>query len=153
MAVVGSRAGIAAVVVTWNPAPAALRRLVEVMGEEVERTALVDNGSGRSFDPLFAELERSGCRVERLAANRGIGAAQNIGLAGARADGCEWVLFLDQDSTPPPGLATRLRTTWQRLAASGKLVAAVGPVLVDARTGVPRHFLRIRGPRLRHITN
>lgn len=68
---------------------------------------VVDDGSGTSFDPLFARLP-AGVRVLRQTENRRQGAARNVGLAAARG---QWIKFLDADDQLDAGhLAGLLRT-------------------------------------------
>ncbi|HHC71306.1 MAG TPA: glycosyltransferase family 2 protein [Thiotrichales bacterium] len=135
---------LAVVIVTHHPDPGLLRTTVTGLVESVGRLVVVDNGSGAVLDSLFESLRGSGAQVVRLGRNRGIGAAQNVGMAEV-AD-YPYTLFLDQDSHPDPGVVIRLREAMATLEAAGERVAAVGPVLVDTDTGLERHFLRIRGP-------
>lgn len=65
--------------------------------------------------------------------NQGIAAAQNRGIEAARAGGHELVLLSDDDSLPPPDLVARLQATLDAAAAAGRRVAAVGPLVGDAR--------------------
>jgi rhamnosyltransferase len=100
-------ARVCAVVVTYHPDPA---RLAEVLGHieaQVDHTVVIDN----------------------TRFNRGLAAAQNDGIALARAGGATHVLLLDQDSVPQPGMTGRLLAALRRLQARGVRVACVGPRL------------------------
>jgi rhamnosyltransferase len=65
--------------------------------------------------------------LRRLDTNKGIGAAQNQGVALARGMGCRYVLFLDQDSVPQADMVKSLSHTLERLRSEGHKVACVGP--------------------------
>jgi rhamnosyltransferase len=71
--------------------------------------------------------------VIALGANRGIGAAQNAGVAAAIAQGAQLVLLSDDDSVAPADLVARLATAFRALRADGERLAAVGPLVRDAR--------------------
>ncbi|HEY7600687.1 MAG TPA: glycosyltransferase, partial [Candidatus Limnocylindrales bacterium] len=98
---------VCAVVVTWHPDAARFALLLQQLETEVERIVVVDN----------------------TAFNRGLAAAQNRGIALARAGGATHVLLLDQDSVPLPGMTRRLLRELQDLEARGVKVACVGPRL------------------------
>jgi rhamnosyltransferase len=117
---------VCAVIVTYRPDNARLSAILSALGGTVEAIVVVDNASagldeGRlrdAYPPLI---------VKRLESNKGIAAAQNEGVALARRMKCRYVLFLDQDSLPQPGLVSSLRAALERLQASGYQVGGVGP--------------------------
>lgn len=55
---------------------------------------VIDDGSGPTFDPVYATLNDMPARIVRESQNRRQGAARNIGLAQARG---RWIKFLDAD--------------------------------------------------------
>ena len=136
---VNAHAGdVTAVVVTFHPEAERTVALLEAVRPQVGHVVVVDNGSP---EPLLAELrvatERLGCTLVDLGANRGIAAAQNVGIAQARRHGARFVLLSDQDSLPAPDMVHRLLEGMQaahaRAATGGRPPAAVGPVTVDER--------------------
>lgn len=149
----GATPRIVAVVVTYQPDPAACAELLKALTPQVARVIIVDNGSRQELlDPLRELVTALGPTVELrpLPSNRGIGAAQNVGIAVARADGADLVLLSDQDSVPAPDMVQRLVVGLQRASGDpGHPVAAVGPVTVDERAdGATLLFAATRwGPR------
>ena len=109
-----------AVVVTYNSA-AALSGLVasDATLNAFSRILVVDNGS---TDSTCAIADAAGLDVERLAENRGFGAAANVGIA---ATGGELVALLN------PDIEVRDRADLERLAQhfADAQVALVAPAL------------------------
>lgn len=139
-----AESGVWAIVVTYQPDIATLRAALMACAEQVARVLVVDNGSELSILALLRELaHQTGCSLNELGSNLGIAAAQNRGIAQARARGATHVLLLDQDSVPSSGMVERLRSALTTLADDGISVAAVGPRLVDRRTGTSTPFIRI----------
>jgi len=136
---------VAAVIVSYYPDVDHLRQQLQALSHQVGNTIIVNNGPtlnlpiGDSAIPFI--LIESGSNIGiATAINRGIDAA---GQAGAR-----YVLLLDQDSLPSDGMVSRLFAAYMRLRAQGRSVAAIGPVIIDQKTGritpfacdVPTHF-------------
>lgn len=69
-------------------------------------------------------------RYHRAAENRGLFGAYSAGLALARAEGCEWLLTLDQDTALP---ADFFAAVWPGLAASSQdqRIAVIVPHLAE----------------------
>lgn len=136
-----------AIVVTYQPRKTELNALLAALRPQMARVCVVDNGStkdpARTIDPQF--LADSWCELVRLPTNRGVAAAQNIGIARARAAGAAFVVLFDQDSEPAPDMVGRLLAVALRQRAAGVAVAGVGPRYVDARQDNPPPFIRIRG--------
>lgn len=125
---------VAAVVVAWRPDAARLLALVQTLAAQVNDVLVVDN----SDDPAFARVIRDAADAARaqwipVGRNAGIGAAQNLGVARARAIGARFVLLSDDDSSPPAGLVTALLAGFARTRTTCAKVAAVGPFVHDAR--------------------
>lgn len=126
--------GITAVVVTFNPDTALLAELLRRTRPQVEHVELIDNGSA---EPTLAAI-RALCTdphvtLTPLGENRGIGGAQNAGIAIARQRGASHVLLLDHDSLPEAQMVARLRAAIDNAPASQQPVGAVGPRFVDER--------------------
>jgi len=123
------------VVVTYHPEPEATEALLRALAPQVGWVVVVDNGSpAPTVDRLRALADELGARLDPLGTNRGIAAAQNVGVAHARRTGARFVLLSDQDSLPAADMVERLLAGFLRAAADGP-VAAVGPVTVDERNG------------------
>ena len=79
------------------------------------------------WDPRTLCADYPALIVKQLHANAGIAAAQNQGIALARARNASHVLFLDQDSMPQAGMVLALKDTLDRQRQDGQRVACVGP--------------------------
>ncbi len=133
-----------AVVVSHQPDVATVRAALGACVAQVERVLVVDNGSGAAVLGALREgVRQAGAEVLELGDNLGIAAAQNRGIAAARAGGATHVLLLDQDSVPAPDMVARLLDALDALRARDVPVAAVGPRLVDRRSGASTPFVRI----------
>ncbi|MGQ9368789.1 glycosyltransferase [Azospirillum sp. ST 5-10] len=106
----GPSPGVAAVIVTHHPDDT-LAAVLDAALAQTERVVVVDNGSPAvALAAVEAAAARHADRVEviRNPGNRGLAAAQNQGLARAVARGARWLLLLDQDSVPQPGMVAAL---------------------------------------------
>lgn len=117
-------AGVTAIVVTFRPDIARLADALASAVEQVERVFVVDNGKGVALPEPLANDPR--IETLPLGDNRGIAAAQNVGIKAALAKGAQFVLLLDQDSVPTCGMVRSLVQLHQRLVHEGHRVAAVG---------------------------
>jgi rhamnosyltransferase len=136
------------VIVTFNPELATLRQMVEALQAQVDEIVFVDNASAANATGQIARLaHENGCRFEALTENLGIGAAQNRGFAAVTSQardslaGERYVLFLDHDSLPDSGMVDLLLAADLRLRSNGIRVGAVGPAIVDNRTGTTGRFV------------
>lgn len=145
---------VVAVIVTYRPEISATRALLRALAPQVDDLVVVDNGSlPESIDALRETTEELGAPLLDLGSNRGIGAAQNAGIAWARAQGATFVLLSDQDSVPASDMVAQLVAGFARAVAAGVPVAAVGPVTVDERNdgAVLLFSAQHWGPRRAHI--
>jgi rhamnosyltransferase len=119
-----SGAGVAAIVVTFRPDIARLADALASVVEQVERVIVVDNGEGVTLPGRLADDPR--IDTTALGENRGIAAAQNVGIEAALAGGAQFVLLLDQDSVPAPDMVRWLLDARDQAAADPRPLAAVG---------------------------
>lgn len=125
---------VAAVVVTYNPAPGIVRN-ISVVSTQVSRVVIVDNGSAVEAEPYLHELEADHrCTIIRNGQNLGIAAALNLGLKYALEVGCDWTCTLDQDSTVCDGFISEMLRTFQH-APYPERVALITPSYVDRESG------------------
>jgi rhamnosyltransferase len=114
-----------AVIVTFQPDTHALLKGIGALSAQVDGIVVVDNASAElEFERIFESYPSLVLR--KFGTNRGIGAAQNEGIAAARAGGFRHVLLLDQDSVPQAGMVDSLRRALERLVEAGRRVACVG---------------------------
>ena len=121
---------VAAVLVTYHPDQATLRAALQALHGQVAQVWVVDNTAAPDACPWLPALVGTAAVPAQLLSQRqnlGIGAAHNIGIQAARAQGARWVLLLDQDSCLEPGAVARLREAALALQQRGERVAAVGP--------------------------
>lgn len=123
---------IHAVIVTYRPDTAKLAEIIAALDGTVDSVILVDNGSA-GWDPEALRIACPALIVQQLQTNEGIAAAQNEGIALARARNASYVLLLDQDSVPQAGMVAALHEVIEKLRRQGHRVACVGP-----RTRFPR---------------
>ncbi len=141
-------ASVCAVIVTYNPDISRLRAIIQALSDTVCRIAIVDNASA-DFNVESLLTAFPALTLRRLPENRGIGAAQNEGVAIARATGARYLLFLDQDSVPESGMVRALVSAFDRLTAAGERVGCVGPRVRLPGRDAPSVFNRIGWLRLR----
>ena len=138
------RSGVVAVVVTYQPALEVLEQLLDALVPQVTSVVVVDNGSHSDLAAWNSERDTRAVELLRLGENRGIAAAQNVGIHWARNRGAGFVLLMDQDSIPAPDMVEKLISTISEHA----LPAAAGPRYLDERQDNPPPFIRVRGLRL-----
>lgn len=117
---------------------AALARLDVEPGDEL---IIADNTRRGMSDAVLP----AGARVVRAAAERSSYHARN---AGARAAGCEWILFMDADCTPAPGLIRSYFTpppAGRCGAVAGTVVGSFAQDALIARYARSRAFLNMAG--------
>lgn len=119
----------AVVVIFYNPSDIQ-KRVFKKLSERMMVVA-VDN----SATALTTE-EIGGCIYTPLYGNKGIAAAQNIGIKKSIEKGAEILVFFDQDSDVTSQLIKDLVLSFEKKRAVDKMVAAIGPTLVDKRTNV-----------------
>ena len=136
---------VCAVVVIYHPEHAILRELLAAVAPQVSATIIVDNGSDPSDAALAEILRQPAVTVLRNDGNVGLARALNQGIDRARQQDATHVLLLDQDSTPAPDMVSTLLVALARLEAE-RPVGAVGPTLIDPRTGKRAPFVRFGFP-------
>jgi rhamnosyltransferase len=145
---------LAAIILTYHPDLALLRRAVMSLCPQVERILIVDNGTGWDCDALlgaFSGTDRDRIEFVWLDANIGVGAGHNRGIRWARARGFTHVLILDQDSIPRSDMVRQQVAALDRLYAQGIPVAAVAARFVDRYSGRIGPFVRIGSWRLAQV--
>lgn len=135
---------IVAIVVTYQPKLDALERLLDRLVPQVTSVVVVHNGSRADLAAWNRERVTNSVELLLLGENRGIAAAQNIGIQLARDRGAGFVLLMDQDSLPAPDMVEKLLSA----LSEHPLAAAAGPRYLDVRQNNPPPFIRVHGLRL-----
>jgi rhamnosyltransferase len=136
-------ATLATVTVTFNPEIPLLEAQLRALPPACNKI-IVDNAS----TPEVAEKVKR--LVEQIPNARLLYNDDNIGLAAAVNRGVRavselqpqlgFVLLLDQDSQPEPGCIDNLVAAFRTLEQRGEKVGCVGPLLLDAQTGLTHGF-------------
>jgi rhamnosyltransferase len=124
---------VAAVIVTFRPDLDRLKQLLAAVEKQVQFSVVVDNGSPTENVMRIRQCLADSQHLIALGENKGIAAAQNVGLAYARDHRADYVLLLDQDSAPADGMVEQLLSYFSALSNAGRKVAAIGPRLADER--------------------
>lgn len=138
-----------ATIVSYEPECDGLARLVDTLSSRGIDVLIVDNSeseAGRVLAHAVAQAFAAGYVGNPF--NIGVAAAQNIGLSSARKRGFTHVLLLDQDSAVQLKTVDQLVAAFVSLQDAGQEVAAVGPSLVDPRSGYRAPFPRLRYVRM-----
>jgi rhamnosyltransferase len=142
---------ILAVAVTYNPDLELLARVLTSVASQVQGVAVVDNGSANA-----GEIQRiaSGFQAQLIGnhQNLGIAAAQNQGLALARAGSFTHILLLDQDTVLAPGMVADLAGNLRILEAGPADVAAIGPAYYELNSQQQTRAYQANGLRLSRIS-
>ncbi len=143
---------VASITVAFNPNPERLAEQVRALQGEVGDIVIVDNGSERAVSHL-PQLAGLPIRVLALADNTGVAHGFNAGVAAARERGAEFVLLLDDDSIPTPGMVAGLLAACHERSRGGgePPVAAVGPRVQDTRDLLDYPFIRLGWTHNRHV--
>lgn len=148
-------ASVGAVIVTFNPEAERFRALIAAARPQVGRIMIVDNGSTPAHLEWIRQLVVADqVTLIELGENRGIAAAQNVGIAQIRALGMAYVMLFDHDSIPGEDMVETLLAALQKKQRAGIKVAAVGPRYYDERQNNPTPFIEVKGMRvIRHACN
>jgi rhamnosyltransferase len=140
---------ILAVVVTYQPDIDLIAKVLHAVAPQVDRIAIVDNGS-ENVEELLT-LVGGGVDLRRNVENLGIAAAQNQGVDLARSGGFSHVLLLDQDTILGPAVVADLSRQLEALRVSGQQVAAIGPAYHEINSQRHTRAYRASGLRIQRI--
>lgn len=125
---------IGMIVVLYNPNFVSLRKSLAVLRRSADVLCLVDNSNIDSSGELCDYPE---VLYIPLLENRGIAAAQNVGLRALKDTCVEYVVFSDQDSLASPNTVALLQKTYVLLCDKGIKVGGVGTRPFNVETGKP----------------
>lgn len=126
---------ICAIIVTYQPQPALLARVLAALAPQVQQVLVLDNASATPPTPAALGEPTVGVRWHRCRRNRGLAWTQNLGARWAWRNGFDAILTMDQDSVPASDMVARLAVVLG--TAQGERLAAVAPRPCDALTGRP----------------
>lgn len=139
------RLGVVGVVVTYQPELEILEQLLDALILQVDAIVVVDNGSHSDLAAWTKGRGTHAVELLLLGENRGIAAAQNLGIQWARNREAGFVLLMDQDSVPASDMVEIL----MHAILKQESPAAVGPRYLDDRQNNPPPFIRVQGLRLK----
>jgi len=121
-----------------SPSILSLVKAAAVMPEDFRMSLLVwDNSPGEQSNVSLPK----GARYHAAPHNPGLAAAYNAALALAEAEGYEWLLTLDQDTTLPEDFLTRMGDTAADYDSADEVAALLPHVMSDDRIISPFRFL------------
>jgi len=130
---------VIAIVVAYFPEPQRFAALLDQFLAQTDAVLVVDNtpASVEDAERVVMAMPEYGerLRLVRCGDNIGIGAALNIGIEVATAEGYELVLLSDQDSLPAEDMVKQLLRTFDDLSAHRFDVGCVSPAYMDEVTG------------------
>lgn len=139
------------VVVTYYPDLQRLQRLILELVCQVDSVLIVDNTPGEAdgIKHLISDLQAVHAKVEseRFGFNRGIAAAQNVGIRKAMVEGFGYVLLSDQDSLPLPGMVAQLHAVAVEIESREGRVGCICPAYIDGVTNAANYFQVQKGGR------
>jgi rhamnosyltransferase len=136
-----------AVAVTYNPEIVLLAQVLGSVSPQVQGLVVVDNGSANAKD-IGRIVTQAGGQVIANERNIGIAAAQNQGVACARADGFTHILLLDQDTVLASGMVADLTENLNTLEQEQGGIAAIGPAYYELNSQRQTRAYRADGLRL-----
>lgn len=145
---------VVAVVVTFHPDVAHLRRQFDALLPQVDRIVVVDNGSSEHRLAVVREWSASMASqlsLIELGRNQGIASAQNRGIEVALAAGASHVLLMDQDSVPAGDMVQWLLSALASCPPAAA-PAAAGPRIYDPCTRTSLDYLRKSGTRYKRMS-
>ncbi|MDE6842895.1 MAG: glycosyltransferase family 2 protein [Muribaculaceae bacterium] len=126
---------IGAVMVLYRPDIEQTLKAAESIAAQVDELCIVDNTPGVAQGDVFAGIPS--VTYIHLGDNRGLAAAQNVGINYLQSRKTDYILFSDQDSQPPSDMVSRLLKAYRDLEDAGVKVATVGPMPRQRTTGKP----------------
>lgn len=132
---------VVAIVVTYQPNLHELIAVLQSTATQVDEVVVVDNTPTPNSSLLDCCPGLSNLHLVTLGDNLGIAHANNIGIEWAYERKADYLLLLDQDSKPSPGMVDLLMRNLATENINKLKVAAVGPAFDDPRTGVRSYFV------------
>lgn len=117
------------ILVTYNPDIESLEKTIRKLSEQTDLIIICNNSN---FDLTYHD--KKNIKVFNFKENIGIAKAQSIGMKWAFKNGADFVLQMDQDSTPDQGMVSILYQTYIKLMKLNYNVGLVGPQDYDRFT-------------------
>lgn len=121
------------VLVTFFPDRDLLKKSLLSLVHQVRRVILISN-----HDDDFSDFGLDLIHIN-LKENKGIAAAQNLGIKKALSDEADFILTSDQDTVFPQNYVKEILQAYQNLINHGAIIGAVSPVFRDAQHANKMH--------------
>ena len=125
---------VIAIVVLYNDNTEEAASNIAMIARQVDKVCLVDN-SAEACDERFSAISNAVYLPQY--SNKGIAAAQNIGLKYALEQHADYIFFADPDSRIPDQAVSTLYNTYCRLKDKGYNLGGVGSTAYNRETGSP----------------
>lgn len=126
---------IGGIMVLYRPDWDTTGKAIATLAAQVDELCIVDNTPDTDNTPNLPASEN--ITYIPLKENRGIAAAQNIGVRHFLDKDFDFVLFSDQDSEAPAGIVSELLNGHKILEEQGIKIATVGTRAINKQTGKP----------------
>lgn len=126
---------VGAIMVLFKPDWEVTVKAINALAPQVDELCVVDNtpaADNSSYCSGFPNIH-----YIPLGENRGIAAAQNVGIQHFIDLGYDFVVFSDQDSTSPENTVSELLKVHNILSENGVKIATVGTRAINKQTGKP----------------
>ncbi|MFT6408407.1 MAG: rhamnosyltransferase [Arenicella sp.] len=138
---------VLAIVVTYNPDCGPLSDALSELIKQGCKVVVVDNGSNNlseienAASAISSDSPADSLLVMPQPYNVGLGAAHNVGIQHAKAEGYNYVLIMDQDSLPLEHMLENLVSAHKAKSSNSK-VSAVGVSYLNSDNGSESFFVR-----------
>lgn len=135
---------VCAVIVTYNIGTDFTTNLASTL-QQVEHCVIVDNSDDATSWPLLEALKQKYDAQLTIikSPQNSLAVAQNIGINHVLKFHYAWVLLLDDDSSPEPGMIKAFATIYPTLP-NPKTIGILAPNIHDARVSAPHRFMRLK---------
>ncbi|WP_255485516.1 glycosyltransferase family 2 protein [Cronobacter sp. JZ38] len=124
---------IYSIITTYNPEIKHLNILLEAISKQ-STMLVICNNSEQKLDPDILNCTKN-VKIINFGKNLGIAEAQSIGMKWAFENGADFILQMDQDSTPHDDMVAQLLRCYEELTEAGYKVGLVGAQDYDRFTG------------------
>ena len=138
------------IIVTYNPEPNTVTKLIEILAAQVAAIVLIDNASD-SFSTNELLIRYPHLHTINNSENVGVATAYNQGCAIAKAQGFSHVILFDQDSIPASDMVNCLTKAMVIKNQDELIVAAAGPKYTDIKGQKLSPFVRIKDFHLERV--
>ncbi|MDX8389744.1 MAG: glycosyltransferase family 2 protein [Mariprofundaceae bacterium] len=132
---------VCAVIVTYYPDNAAIRKQLEAISDQVSHIMIIDN-TQEEKRRLVLPNDFDHISIVYAKKNIGLSKAQNMGIQWALDHTYDYILLLDQDSLPEEKMVDKLVKTHEHLQGLGVHVSSVGPRYARSSDDHASYFLR-----------